>query len=192
MAVWSGRLIHVMRIGLPKEIKVAESRVGLTPQAVSCLVAARHAVMVETQAVIAAAVDALVERSDVVIGAMLVPDAQAPKLVRREQLSRMQPGSVLVDVAIDQGGCFEISKPTTHTEPTFVVDKVLHYCVANMPGVVARTSTEALVAATMPYVMALADDVRGALAADSGFAQGLSIQAGQLTCAEVRANFGSS
>lgn len=146
----------------------------------------------KTQAVIAAAVDALVERSDVVIGAVLVPGAQAPKLVRREQLSRMQPGSVLVDVAIDQGGCFETSKPTTHTEPTFVVDKVLHYCVANMPGAVARTSTEALVAATMPYVMALADGVRGALAADSGFAQGLSIQAGQLTCAEVRANFGSS
>ena len=143
----------------------------------------------KTQAAISETVAGLVESSDVVIGAVLIPGTQAPKLVRKSQLKRMRPGSVLIDVAIDQGGCFETSKPTTHTDPTYVVDGVLHYCVANMPGAVARTSTEALVAATLPYVQALADDTKTALANDKGFAQGLSISEGQLICPEVRASF---
>ena len=145
---------------------------------------------VKTQAAISSVVDQLVIDSDVVVGAVLVPGAKAPKLVRREQLQQMRPGSVLVDVAIDQGGCFETSKPTTHTDPTYVVDGVLHYCVANMPGAVARTSTEALVAATLPYVVRLAAGVDSALAADAGLRAGLSVDAGNLVCSEVRAAFG--
>lgn len=140
---------------------------------------------VKTQAAISAVVDLLVESADVVIGAVLVPGAKAPKLVRREQLARMQKGSVLVDVAIDQGGCFETSKPTTHTAPSYVVDGVLHYCVANMPGAVARTSTEALVAATLPYVHSLAKNTQAALDNDPGLHQGLSVNAGKLVCADV-------
>lgn len=144
---------------------------------------------VKTQASISTVVDQLVETSDVVIGAVLVPGAQAPKLVRREQLQRMQPGSVLVDVAIDQGGCFETSRATTHTDPSYTIDGVLHYCVANMPGAVARTSTEALVAATLPYVHRLAANTDEALAKDSGLKQGLSVDNGQLTCKDVIAAF---
>ena len=143
----------------------------------------------KTQAAVRGAVDALVEGSDVVIGAVLIPGAAAPKLVRKEQLSKMRPGSVLVDVAIDQGGCFETSKPTTHAEPTYVIDGVVHYCVANMPGAVARTSTEALVAATLPYINKLASMGLKALEGDKGLAQGLSIQAGEIMCPEVKALF---
>ncbi|WP_419660531.1 Ald: alanine dehydrogenase [Desulfosarcina variabilis str. Montpellier] len=99
----------------------------------------------------------LVKRADVVIGAVLIPGAKAPKLVTRDMLKTMKPGSVLVDVAIDQGGCFETSKPTTHGHPTYVVDGVVHYCVANMPGAVAKTSTLALTNATLPYALAIAD-----------------------------------
>jgi alanine dehydrogenase len=94
--------------------------------------------------------------ADLVVGAVLVPGAAAPKLIRREQLSRMKPGAVIVDVAIDQGGCFETSRATTHAEPTYVVDGIVHYCVANMPGAVPRTSTFALNNATLPFVLALA------------------------------------
>lgn len=145
---------------------------------------------IKTQAAVSSLVDQLVLESDVIIGAVLIPGAKAPKLVRREQLSQMRPGSVLVDVAIDQGGCFETSKPTTHTDPTYVVDGVLHYCVANMPGAVARTSTEALVAATLPYVERLAKDPVAAMKADAGLAQGLSVEGYKLTCPEVRTAFG--
>ena len=145
---------------------------------------------IKTQAALSSLVDQLVLDSDVVIGAVLIPGAKAPKLVRREQLPHMRPGSVLVDVAIDQGGCFETSRPTTHTDPTYVVDGVLHYCVANMPGAVARTSTEALVAATLPYVERLAKDPVIAMKADSGLAQGLSVEGYKLVCPEVRAAFG--
>ena len=145
---------------------------------------------IKTQAAVSSLVDQLVLDSDVVIGAVLIPGAKAPKLVRREQLCQMRPGSVLVDVAIDQGGCFETSKPTTHTDPTYIVDGVLHYCVANMPGAVARTSTEALVAATLPYVERLAKDPVAAMKADAGLAQGLSVADYKLLCPEVRAAFG--
>ncbi len=99
----------------------------------------------------------LLTRADLVIGAVLIPGAKAPKLVTREMLSGMKPGSVLVDVAIDQGGCFETSKATTHTEPTYVVDGIVHYCVANMPGAVAKTSTMALTNATLPYALQIAN-----------------------------------
>ena len=119
--------------------------------------------------------------ADVVIGAALVPGAAAPKLVRREHLHRMKRGSVLVDVAIDQGGCFETSHPTTHADPTYVVDGVVHYCVANMPGAAPRTSSEALVHATLPYGLALADHGLDALKHDKGLAHGLNVLDGDIT-----------
>ncbi len=103
------------------------------------------------------AVESHVTTADLVIGAVLIPGAAAPKLVTREMVRAMRPGSVMVDIAIDQGGCFETSKPTTHADPTYVVDGVVHYCVTNMPGAVARTSTQALNNATLPFALALAD-----------------------------------
>ena len=119
--------------------------------------------------------------ADMVIGAVLVPGASAPRLVSRDMLSSMKPGSVLVDVAIDQGGCFETSKPTTHAEPTYEVDGVVHYCVANMPGAVPRTSALALNNSTLPYVIALADHGLAALDADPHLAAGLNVKDGKLT-----------
>jgi len=145
---------------------------------------------VKTQASIESAVDQLILEADVVIGAVLIPGARAPKLVRLDHLKAMRAGSVLVDVAIDQGGCFETSHPTTHKDPTFVVDGVLHYCVANMPGAVARTSTEALVAATLPYVHRLAAGVGRALSEDRSLARGLSIERGELVCPQIRQAYG--
>ncbi|RHA37891.1 alanine dehydrogenase [Cellulomonas rhizosphaerae] len=120
--------------------------------------------------------------ADVVIGAVLVPGAKAPKLVTDELVARMRPGSVLVDVAVDQGGCFESTRPTTHDEPTFRVHDALFYCVANMPGAVPVTSTHALTNVTLPYLSALADQGwRAALAADPALAGGLTTHAGALT-----------
>jgi alanine dehydrogenase len=119
---------------------------------------------------------------DLVIGAVLVHGATAPHVITREQLKLMKPGAVLVDVSIDQGGCFETSRPTTHSDPTYVVDGVTHYCVANMPGAVPITSTYALTNATMPYVVRLATEgVQQALATDLGFMAGLNVAAGKLT-----------
>lgn len=124
---------------------------------------------------------ASVAESDVVIGAVLVPGAKAPKLVTREMIKTMRPGSVVVDIAIDQGGCFETSRPTTHSDPTYVEEGVVHYCVANIPGAVARTSTMALTAATLPYLVKVArSGVRQAAAADPALAKGLSTIAGDL------------
>ena len=129
--------------------------------------------------------DAIEERlpeTDLVIGAVLIPGAAAPKLVARSQLKLMRPGSVLVDVAIDQGGCFETSRPTTHQDPTYEVDGIVHYCVANMPGGVARTSTFALTNATLPYALALADKgATQALLDDPNLRNGLNVHAGKLT-----------
>ena len=123
---------------------------------------------------------------DLVVGAVLVKGAQAPRVISRGQLSLMKPGAVLVDVSIDQGGCFETSHPTTHSDPTYEVEGVTHYCVANMPGAVPITSTWALTNATMPYVLRLADlGVAGALAADAGFMKGLNIAAGHVTYEHV-------
>ncbi len=119
--------------------------------------------------------------ADAVIGAVLVPGAAAPKLVSRKMLSLMKPGAVLVDVAIDQGGCFETSRPTTHEHPTFVVDGVVHYCVANMPGAVPLTSSHALNHATLPFGLALADHGLAALAHDPHLRDGLNIHRGRIT-----------
>ena len=130
----------------------------------------------------AEAIEQLVTEAELVIGAVLIPGAAAPRLVTRAMLGRMKQGSVLVDIAIDQGGCFETSKPTTHAEPTYVVDGVIHYCVANMPGAVPRTSTFALTNATLPYVRALADlGWQAALRKDPGLAAGLNVHAGEIT-----------
>jgi alanine dehydrogenase len=132
------------------------------------------------------AVRAAVIDADLVIGCVLIPGAAAPKLVKREDLAKMKPGAVLVDVAIDQGGCFETSRPTTHAEPTFIIDGVIHYCVANMPGAAPLTSTYALGAATAPYLMALANKgVDAAFADDPGFAAGLNVKDGRITYAAV-------
>jgi alanine dehydrogenase len=127
------------------------------------------------------AVEEEVLKADVVIGAVLTAGAAAPKLVRREHLSRMKRGSVLVDVSIDQGGCFETSRPTTHHEPTYVVDGVVHYCVANMPGAAPRTSSEALVHATLPFGLQLADCGLDALAQNRHLAKGLNVLKGEVT-----------
>jgi alanine dehydrogenase len=124
--------------------------------------------------------------ADLVIGAVLVPGRAAPKLVTREMLSLMHPGSVMVDVAIDQGGCFETSRATTHDNPTYVEGGVVHYCVANMPGAVPRTSAFALNNATLPFILALADKgVKGALTADPHLLHGLNVYKGKITYAAV-------
>ena len=124
----------------------------------------------------------MITRADMVIGAVLIPGAAAPKLVTRAQLATMKPGAVIVDVAIDQGGCFETSHPTTHQDPIYEVDGVVHYCVANMPGAVARSSTLALGNATLPYMLSLADKGwRQACLADAGLMAGLHTHEGALT-----------
>ncbi len=120
--------------------------------------------------------------ADLVVGAVLIPGAKAPRLVTRKNLKLMKPGSVIVDVAIDQGGCVETSRPTTHQEPTYVVEGVLHYCVTNMPGAVGRTSSIALCNATLPYALKLADlGCAQAAAADPGLGQGINLVAGRVT-----------
>jgi alanine dehydrogenase len=130
----------------------------------------------------AESVDGAVLSADIVIGAVLLPGARAPKLITRQMLPKMKPGSVLVDVSIDQGGCFESSKPTTHDQPTYQEQGVIHYCVANMPGAVARTSTFALTNATLPFVMALANKgINQALLDDPHLLAGLNIYRGKVT-----------
>lgn len=138
-----------------------------------------------------AALAALVAEADLVIGAVLIPGAAAPKLVTREMLSTMKPGAVLVDVAIDQGGCFETSRATTHAEPTYIIDGVVHYCVANMPGAVARTSTYALNNVTLPHALRIADKGwKDALRADPNLAAGLNVHEGQVTYEAVARELG--
>ncbi|RUL89682.1 alanine dehydrogenase [Tautonia sociabilis] len=132
-----------------------------------------------------------IERADLVIGAVLIAGARAPRLVTRDDLRRMKPGAVIVDVAIDQGGCFETSKPTTHRHPTFVVEDVVHYCVTNMPGAVGRTSTYALCNVTLPYAMKLADRGWRAVAEQSpGIARGINVIEGRVTNLPVAETFG--
>ncbi|MGE4306204.1 MAG: alanine dehydrogenase [Novosphingobium sp.] len=129
--------------------------------------------------------------ADLVIGAVLIPGAAAPKLVTREMLGTMKPGAVLVDVAIDQGGCFETSHPTTHDDPIFMVDGIVHYCVANMPGAVARTSTYALNNVTLPHALAIANmGWKSALTANPHLAEGLNVHAGKVTFEAVAAELG--
>ncbi|MEM9385405.1 MAG: alanine dehydrogenase [Pseudomonadota bacterium] len=129
--------------------------------------------------------------ADLVVGAVLLPGAAAPKLLTRDIISRMKPGSVVVDVAIDQGGCFETSRATTHEDPTYVIDEVVHYCVANMPGAVPRTSTFALNNATLPYVVKLANmGLAKAITTDADLRNGLNVHAGKVTCQPVAESLG--
>jgi alanine dehydrogenase len=142
-----------------------------------------------TAKVIYSTADALereVLAADLVIGAVLIPGAAAPKLITKEHIAKMKAGSAIVDVAIDQGGCFETSHATTHQDPTYIVDEVVHYCVANMPGAVARTSTFALNNATLPYIIKLANlGYQAALKDDKGLLDGLNVINGKLTCESV-------
>jgi alanine dehydrogenase len=127
-------------------------------------------------------IEQAIEGADLVVGAVLIPGARAPKLITQEMLDGLKPGSVLVDVAIDQGGCFETSRPTTHSAPTYEVAGIVHYCVANMPGAVPITSTHALTNVTLPYVEAIADlGVREAIARDPALARGVNVLDGKLT-----------
>ena len=137
------------------------------------------------------AIEQHVTQADLVIGGVLIPGSSAPKLVSRDLVKAMKRGSVIVDVAIDQGGCVETSRPTTHDDPTFVIDGVIHYCVANMPGGVPRTSTYALNNVTLPHVLTLANKGwRQALRHDPHLRDGLNVHAGQITCQEVADSLG--
>jgi alanine dehydrogenase len=141
---------------------------------------------VKTAFATSASVREAVVKADLVIGCVLVPGALAPKLVTREMVSNMKPGAVIVDVAIDQGGCCETSRPTTHSSPTYDVDGVVHYCVTNMPAAVARSSTYALNNITLPFTLALADKGwKLALEDDPSLSAGLNIHAGRITCEPV-------
>jgi alanine dehydrogenase len=141
---------------------------------------------VETRFATREAIEEAVADSDLVIGAVLVPGAAAPKLVTRAMVAAMRPGSVMVDVAIDQGGCFETSRPTTHADPTYVEEGVVHYCVTNMPGAVARTSAVALNNATLPFTLQLAGKgLARAIAENPHLAAGLNVHAGRVTYAAV-------
>lgn len=175
-----------MALGLGADVVVLDRDINVLRR-----LAARFGPALRTVYATAAANEAEVLAADVVIGAVLVAGAATPQLVTAEQVARMRPGSVLVDVAIDQGGCFETSKPTTHAKPTYVVDDVVHYCVANMPGAVPRTSTYALNHATLRHVIALADKgLKQALADDAHLANGLNVHAGQVTCRPVAERHG--
>ena len=133
----------------------------------------------------------LVSEADLLVGGVLIPGAEAPKLVTRDMIKLMKRGSVIVDVAIDQGGCVETSKPTTHGDPTYIVDDVVHYCVANMPGGVPRTSTLALNNATLPFLVKLANKgYQKALSEDKNFLAGLNVCKGQVTYKAVADVFG--
>ena len=130
------------------------------------------------------------ERADLVVGAVLIPGAKAPRLVERDDLQRMNPGSVIIDVAIDQGGCIETSRPTTHADPTYIVDGVLHYCVTNMPGAVGRTSTFALCNVTLPWVMRIAEQgILPAAKVSPPLAKAINLHAGQVTNRAVAETF---
>ena len=149
------------------------------PQNVTTLFSDRHNIL-----------DSL-SRADLLIGAVLIPGAKAPHLVQREDLKRMPPRAVIIDVAIDQGGCVETSRPTTHSQPTYIVDDVVHYCVTNMPGAVGRTSTYALTNVTLPYVLQLASKgFDKAVAENPALRQGVNIRHGKVTNPAVAATFG--
>ena len=151
----------------------------IMPANVNCLFSDRHTIREE------------LKLADLVVGSVLIPGAKAPRLVTREDLKLMKPGSVIIDVAIDQGGCLETSRPTTHSEPTYIVDDVLHYCVTNMPGAVGRTSTFALCNVTLPWVLKLASQGAVAAAKDSpALASAINIHAGEVTNKPVAETFG--
>ena len=177
----SGANAATIAIGMGANVTVVDRSNEVLKRLDAQFGAAMHTVY-STRATIAE----LVKRADLLIGAVLVPGAAAPKLITRELLKTMKPGAVIVDIAIDQGGCCETSRATTHDDPTYVVDGVVHYCVANMPGAVARTSTFALNNATLPFAIALADKGwRQALRDDPYLRTGLNVHDGKVTCAPV-------
>jgi alanine dehydrogenase len=177
----SGTHAAEMAVGLRADVTVVDRSVDRLRELSAIFGSALHTAYSTTQAI-----ERLVADADLVIGAVLVAGATAPKLVSHAMIKKMKTGAVVVDISIDQGGCFETSRPTTHDHPTFVVDGVIHYCVANMPGAVPRTSTYALTNATLPYVRALANHGwREALRRDPGLAGGLNVDAGRITHAVV-------
>ncbi len=177
-----------MAMGLQAEVTVLDRSLPRL-QNIDTLFGARIRTIFSTTHVI----EEYVARADVVVGAVLVPGAAAPRLVTRQMLRSMRRGSVVVDVAIDQGGCFETSRATTHQEPTYVVDDIVHYCVANMPGAVPRTSTFALTNATLPFVAALAGKgYRRALMEDEHLRRGLNVHRGHITHEAVAQSLGAS
>ncbi len=170
-----------MALGLGADVTVLDRNVGVLADLSQTFGSALKTIY-STKA----ALEQHVLEADLVVGAVLVAGAEAPKLVTADMISRMKPGSVLVDVAIDQGGCFETSKATTHSDPTYIIDEVVHYCVANMPGAVPRTSTYALNNATLPFALALANKgAKAALLEDPLFLPGLNVHAGMVTCEAV-------
>ncbi len=170
-----------MAIGLGAQVVILDRSVDVLRRLVS-----EFGTAIQTVYSSKASLEEHVLSADLVIGGVLIPGAAAPKLVTADMVSRMKPGSAVVDVAIDQGGCFETSHATTHQDPTYIVDDVVHYCVANMPGAVARTSTLALNNATLPHIVALADlGWEGALRRDPHLANGLNVHAGAITRPEV-------
>jgi alanine dehydrogenase len=177
----SGMNAAAIALGMQAEVLLVDKNIGRLRQADAiyqghCQTVASNAYEIEK-----ACVDA-----DLVIGAVLVPGAKAPMLIGDDLVARMKPGSVLVDISIDQGGCFESSRPTTHANPTYLVHRSLFYCVANMPGAVPHTSTYALTNVTLPYALEIANQGwRAALSGDASLAAGLNTHAGQLTCAPV-------
>ncbi len=180
----SGTNAARMAIGIGADVTVIDRSIARLKELDQQFAAQMHTVFSTT-----AAIEQAVIEADLVIGAVLVPGAAAPKLVSRAMVRRMRPGSVLVDIAIDQGGCFETSRPTTHAAPTYVEEGVVHYCVSNMPGAVARTSTLALGNATLPFVLALANKGwRKALADDAHLCNGLNVHAGAVTYQAVAAD----
>ncbi len=146
---------------------------------------------IATCAATESAIERAVVQADLVIGAVLVPGARAPKVMSRGLVAKMQPGSVIVDVAVDQGGCCETTRPTTHSDPVYVVDGVVHYCVTNMPGIVPHTSTRALTNATLPYIVRIASEGVGkAVRSDPGLAKGVNVMNGKITCQAVAESHG--
>ena len=174
MAVGLGAKVVVLERSIPRMREIDDIFLGHVQTRYSTLDALENEVLL----------------ADVVIGAVLVPGASAPTLVKRDMLKRMKNGSVLVDVAIDQGGCFETSRPTTHADPTYVIDGVVHYCVANMPGAAPRTSSEALNNATLPFGLQLANQGVDALRANRHLGRGLNVYQGQVTHPAVAESLG--
>lgn len=175
IAVGMGADVHIVERSIPRMRQLEDEFDG------------RVRTVYSTQA----AIEELVANADVVVGAVLIPGAAAPKLVTRAMVSTMRRGSVMVDIAIDQGGCFETSKPTSHAEPTYVVDDVIHYCVTNMPGAVSRTSAQGLNNATIPFVLALASKgAEKAMADDPHLTQGLNVYKGKITHEAVAQDLG--
>jgi alanine dehydrogenase len=181
-----GRAAATIAIGMGAETYVLDRSIDRLRELEVTLGAAASTVYASTLAI-----EELLPEVDLVIGAVLIHGARAPKVITREQLGSMKRNAVLVDVSIDQGGCFETSRPTTHTDPTYEVDGITHYCVANMPGAVPITSTYALTNATMPYVIRLADEGLAALDGDPSFRAGLNVAGGEVVCAPVAEALGA-